>query len=91
MFPHFSAYTINGTDGALTQTTGSPFASGATPVGISITPSGKFVYVANSGSNNVSSYSLGSGGGSLKSQGRHSWLEQNLPPWRSILTRNLFT
>jgi len=37
---------------------GSPFATGKTPVGIEIDPTGRYAYVANAGSNNVSAYRI---------------------------------
>lgn len=63
-----SAYTIDTVTGVLTALgggTGNPFAAGTTPVGITITPNGSFVYVANSGSNNISAYTLNVGTGAL--------------------------
>jgi len=50
-YPHrkdsISAYSINGTTGALTEISGSPFAAGKTPVAITVNPAGTFAYVAN--------------------------------------------
>jgi 6-phosphogluconolactonase (cycloisomerase 2 family) len=44
------AFSINSSTGALTQLTGSPFASGGpNPQDISVSPDGKFVFVANNG------------------------------------------
>lgn len=63
-----SVYTINSGTGALTALaggTGNPFATGTTPVGVTITPNGSFVYVANSGSNNVWAYTVNVGTGAL--------------------------
>lgn len=63
-----SAYAIDAGTGVLTALaggTGNPFAAGTTPVGIAITPNGAFVNVANSGSNNVSAYSVNIGTGAL--------------------------
>lgn len=63
-----SVYTINSGTGALTALaggTGNPFATGTTPVGVTITPNGAFVYVANSGSNNVWAYTVNVGTGAL--------------------------
>jgi YD repeat-containing protein len=41
-----------------TQVPGSPFATGQNPVAATVDPSGRFVYVANQGSNNVSAYTI---------------------------------
>ena len=63
-----SVYLIDAGTGALTALaggTGNPFPTGTTPVGIAITPNGAFVYVANSGSNNVSAYTVNTGTGAL--------------------------
>ena len=63
-----SAYAIDAGTGALTALaggTGNPFAAGTAPVGIAIAPNGSFVYVANSGTNNVSAYSVNIGTGAL--------------------------
>jgi hypothetical protein len=51
-----SAYTI-GSNGALTQLSGSP-----NPFGVAVSPNGSYLYVTNIGSNNVSAYSIGSNG-----------------------------
>ena len=59
-----SGYAI-ATNGALKRLKGSPYEAGSDPDGVVVAPNGKFVYVANSGSNNVSGYTLDSGG-SLK-------------------------
>jgi YVTN family beta-propeller protein len=53
-------YTINSTTGSLTPI--GTTATGRAPTSIAIHPSGKFVYVTNSGSNEVSTYSIGSNG-----------------------------
>ena len=53
-------YAINPTTGILKPT--GPIATELSPTSIAIHPSGKFAYVTNSGSNNVSMYSIGSTG-----------------------------
>jgi len=53
-----SAYQIDSTSGALTPITGSPFAAGTNPVSITIDLEGEFMFVPNSGSNNVSLYQI---------------------------------
>ena len=50
-------YTINATTGALTPI--GTIAAELSPTSIAIHPSGKFAYVTNSGSNDVSMYSIG--------------------------------
>jgi DNA-binding beta-propeller fold protein YncE len=56
----FSMYTIDATTGALTSM--GTIAAGTDPVSVAVDPSGKFAYVTNSGSNDVSMYSIGSTG-----------------------------
>jgi 6-phosphogluconolactonase (cycloisomerase 2 family) len=58
-----SAYTINGSTGALRAVAGSPFAAGSFPQSVAVDPSGRFAYVANkfgkgSGPGNVSAYTI---------------------------------
>src|SRR5262249_62417919 len=53
-----SAYTINNATGALTPVDGSPFAAGAGSQSVTVDPTGRFVYVANLGSNDVSAYTI---------------------------------
>jgi 6-phosphogluconolactonase len=61
-----SAYTINASTGALTQVlcgvlpicNGDNFKSGARPFFVTVDPSGKFAYVANYGSGDVSAYTI---------------------------------
>ncbi len=58
-----SAYAVNASSGALTliQTSGGAdfFTAGTTPVALAATPNGDFLYVANSGSNNISGFRIG--------------------------------
>jgi hypothetical protein len=49
----------------LTQLSNSPFAAGSHPFSVAVDPSGKFAYVANDGSNNVSAYTIDSTTGAL--------------------------
>jgi YD repeat-containing protein len=53
-----SAYIINPTSGALAAVSGSPFATGTSPMSVSTDLAGRFTYIANSGSNNVSAFSV---------------------------------
>ncbi len=59
-----SAYTIDGTTGALSPITGSPFAAESAPLGVAVDPSGKFAYVTNQ-SHNVSAYTIDGTTGAL--------------------------
>src|SRR5262249_34504560 len=63
-----SAYNIEPTTGALTPVPNSPFSTGpagAHPFGIAVHPSGKFLYVTNNGSGNVSAYTIDATTGAL--------------------------
>ncbi len=51
-------YSFNSTTGALTMITGSPFAAGSYPWGLTADPSGTFLYVANGSSNNITGYTI---------------------------------
>src|SRR5215469_4206616 len=56
------AYRMDPNSGVLTQLTGSPITAGTAVQALAIHPSGKFLYAANSGSNNVSLYTISSAG-----------------------------
>src|SRR5579872_2769702 len=56
-----SSYTVTQSNGALTSI-GNAQATGSFPTAIAVTPSGSGLFVANSGSNNISSYSINSDG-----------------------------
>jgi 6-phosphogluconolactonase (cycloisomerase 2 family) len=64
-----SVYTINGASGVLTLVTGSPFSAGASASlkGLTVDPSGSFVYVADSGTNGVLAFTITSPTGALTS------------------------
>ncbi len=58
---NISGYTINQTTGVLSQITGSPFSLDTLsfgPESLTVEPSGRFLYVADTGSNTLSSYSI---------------------------------
>jgi 6-phosphogluconolactonase (cycloisomerase 2 family) len=60
-----SAFAINPATGVLTAVPGSPFATGGTNdrgIGLAATPNNQFLYAMNSGSNNVTIFSIGSNG-----------------------------
>ena len=52
------AYTFNSSTGALTPLAGSPFAAGISPDGLSVDPSGQFLYATNYTGNTISAYKL---------------------------------
>ncbi len=52
----------NACGGAPPVNPGNCIAAGANPVAVALDPSGRFVYVANNGSNDVSAYRIGTGG-----------------------------
>jgi 6-phosphogluconolactonase (cycloisomerase 2 family) len=59
-------YAINPTDGSLTEVPGSRLpAAGWNPVAITLDPLGRFVYMANYGSNDVSAYAIEAATGSV--------------------------
>ncbi len=60
-----SAYTIDGTTGALTPVAGSPFLAGSNPRSVTVHPTGQFAYVANGKSGNVSAYAIDGTTGAL--------------------------
>jgi len=72
-----SVYTINASTGALTQVlcgggagcNVDNFLAGTNPIAISVDASGKYAYVANSGSNDISGYSINGSTGALTSLG----------------------
>src|SRR5271167_4841664 len=51
-----SGYVINSSAGALTPDSAGPFPAGTGPFSIAVEPSGKFAYVANATSNDVSGF-----------------------------------
>jgi 6-phosphogluconolactonase (cycloisomerase 2 family) len=56
-----SAYTVTQSTGALT-TVGSALATGSLPSAMAVTPTGSALFVANSGSSNISTYTINSDG-----------------------------
>jgi 6-phosphogluconolactonase len=60
-----AAYAVKPQSGALTQVPGSPFGAGVLPSALAADPTGKFLYVANNGSNNVSAYTIDATNGAL--------------------------
>src|SRR5712691_8708522 len=60
-----SGYLRDATTGALTQITGSPWATGNAPVSVTVDQTGNCVFVANFLSNNVSAYKITPSTGAL--------------------------
>ena len=58
-----SVFSLNSGTGALTEVSGSPFATGNLPNPVAIDPSGKFVFVGNTGAGSLSAYTIDSAGG----------------------------
>jgi 6-phosphogluconolactonase len=54
-----------GASGTLNEISGSPYATGAGPTGVTLDPTGSYVYVANKGSNNISAFTLTPASGTL--------------------------
>jgi len=54
-----------GTAGALTEVSGSPYTAGTGPKGVTVDPTGAYVYVLNYGSDNISGFSLNAASGQL--------------------------
>jgi len=57
-----SAFVVNASTGALTPVSGSPFAAGMETFGMAIHPNGRFAYVANGLSNDISVFSINTTG-----------------------------
>jgi len=55
-----SVFSLNSGTGALTEVSGSPFATGNGPNPVAIDPSGKFVFVGNTGAGSLSAYTIDS-------------------------------
>ena len=78
-----SVYRVDSQDGHLAAVKGSPFHTGAYPVGIAVTPDGRYAYVANQGTDSISGYMIDETGQLIEmasspfSTGRH-------PVWVSI-------
>ena len=60
-----SAYTIDPNTGALTPVPGSPFPAGARSDGMTVDPTGRFVYVTNRSSNDISAFAIDATTGAL--------------------------
>ncbi|MGA9801491.1 MAG: beta-propeller fold lactonase family protein, partial [Terriglobales bacterium] len=60
-----ASYRVSTGSGDLKAVLGSPFAGGTSPISIVVHPSGKFVYAANQGSNDVSLFTVNNSTGQL--------------------------
>lgn len=60
-----AGFQIDRSSGRLSAIPGSPFQAGTTPSAVVAAPSGRFLYVANSGSNNISGFKINEGSGRL--------------------------
>ena len=58
-------FSVNSSSGALSEVSGSPFSVGLSPCCIAVDPTGRFVYVANSNSNDINAYSVSASTGTL--------------------------
>jgi len=58
-------FSVNASTGALTEVPGSPFTAGLDPANLVVDPSGRFVYVINRGSNDITAFSVNGSTGAL--------------------------
>jgi 6-phosphogluconolactonase len=79
-----SAFAINERSGALTPVQGSPFAADSRPVGVVISPNGKFAYVDNYSSTNVSIFAVNGSTGALKQVKGSPYRTRPLPSAEAI-------
>ena len=75
---------INAETGALTPIAGSPFATGTVPMAITVDPTGRYVYVANRDSDNVSAYSIDAASGALAPVGGSPFAAGDAPKSISV-------
>jgi len=75
-----SVFSLNSGTGALTEVSGSPFATGNLPNPVAIDPSGKFVFVGNTGAGSLSAYTIDSAGGLTPVTGTPIQLAANSQP-----------
>jgi 6-phosphogluconolactonase (cycloisomerase 2 family) len=60
-----TGYALNSVTGAMTPVPGSPFLAGLNPFAVTVDPTGKFVYVANTSSSSVSAFTIDPNSGTL--------------------------
>jgi 6-phosphogluconolactonase len=76
----------NSPDGSLTVVAGSPFSAGLEPVSIVAAPSGKFLYVVNRLSNQISEYKISIGTGALTANTQATISTGANPVWVAVQT-----
>jgi 6-phosphogluconolactonase (cycloisomerase 2 family) len=59
---NFSGFNVDQNTGALRPIVGSPFLAGTNPSSLAVSPTGKYLYVTNLTSNNISVFTLDSNG-----------------------------
>ena len=79
-----SAYAINRSTGALRPIAGSPFAAGSEPVSVTVDPSERFAYVANSGDDTVSAFAINSATGALREVSGSPFAAGDVPSWVTV-------
>ncbi len=60
-----AAYRVDTSSGNFKSVLGSPFSGGTSPISIAVHPSGKFIYAANEGGNNISLFKIDNNTGEL--------------------------
>ena len=63
--PPLHVFSVNSSTGVLSEVPGSPFAVGSSPCCIAVDPTGRFVYIANSNSNDINAFSVSASTGTL--------------------------
>lgn len=84
-----SGYSIDGGTGELTEIAGppaSPYTAGTTPVSVTLDPSGKFAYATNSGSNDVTAYTVDGATGALVAVNVSGSFNTGSGPWKVALS-----
>lgn len=69
---NLAGYSIDSSNGSLRSLSGSPYTTGADPFSVAMDSSGKFIYVANQSSNNISAFSVNSTTGVISSIGTYA-------------------
>src|ERR1017187_6600298 len=82
--PPLHVFSVNSSSGALSEVPGSPFAVGLSPCCIAVDPTGRFVYVANSNSNDINAFSVNASTGTLTPLPGSPYLTGNNPVTMAI-------
>jgi 6-phosphogluconolactonase (cycloisomerase 2 family) len=69
---NLAGYSIDSGNGSLSPLSSSPYTTGSDPISVAMDSSGKFVYVANLSSYNISAFSMNSTTGALSSVGTYA-------------------